>query len=87
MAVLALAHQTLEYALEAGRIEAPGDLTEQILEAAQDESVWSGARDAADRTLAACAATAAFFRTLGAEELGTIDDVVALYETHARARG
>ncbi|UJR86796.1 Hypothetical protein I5071_88970 [Sandaracinus amylolyticus] len=86
MAVLALAHQTLEYALEAARIEAPADLTEQILAAAQDESVWTGARDASDRTLAACAATAAFFRTLGAQDLATIDEIVTLYETHAKGR-
>lgn len=86
MAVLALAHQTLENALEAARIEAPGDLTEVILEAAQHESVWSGARDASDRTLAACAAAAAFFRSVGAQELGSIDEVVTLYETHARGR-
>ncbi len=85
MAVLALAHQTLEYALEAGRVEAPSDLTEPILQAAQDESVWSGARDQADRTLAACAATAAFFRTMGSEELGSIDEVVSLYETYAHS--
>lgn len=87
MAVLALAHQTLEYALEAARIEAPGDLTEAILAAAQHESVWTGARDASDRTLAACAAAAAFFRSLGAHDLGSIDEIVALYETHARKRG
>lgn len=86
MAVLALAHQTLEYALESGRIESPGDLTERILEAAQHESVWTGARDTSDRTLAACAATAAFFRSIGAEELSSIDEVVALYEDHARKR-
>lgn len=86
MAVLALAHQTLENALEAARIEAPGDLTEVILEAAQHESVWSGARDASDRTLAACAAAAAFFRSVGAEELGSIDEIVTLYETHAKGR-
>jgi hypothetical protein len=86
MAVLALAHQSLEYALEAARIEHPGDLTEQILRAAQDESVWSGARDESDRTLAACAAAAAFFRLLGSEQLATIDEVVTLYESHVRAR-
>jgi hypothetical protein len=87
MAVLALAHQTLGYALEAARVEAPPDLTEEILRAAQDESVWSGARDAGDRTLAACAAAAAFFRSLGgAEELGSIDGVVGLYETRGKAR-
>jgi hypothetical protein len=86
MAVLALAHQTMEYALEAARIEAPPDLTEQLLEAAQHESVWTGARDASDRTLAACAAAAAFFRSLGAQDLGSIDEVVALYETHAQGR-
>lgn len=86
MAVLALAHQTLEYALESARIEAPADLTEQILAAAQHESVWTGARDASDRTLAACAAAAAFFRSLGAQDLGAIDEIVTLYETHAKGR-
>ena len=86
MAVLALAHQTMEYALEAARIEAPPDLTENILLAAQDESVWSGARDAQDRTLAACAASAAFFRALGAEDLGSIDEVVTAYDARSRSR-
>lgn len=81
MAVLALAHQTIGYALEAARIEAPPDLTEQILIAAQDESVWSGARDERDRALAACAAAAAFFRSLGAGDLASIDEVVAAYES------
>jgi hypothetical protein len=83
MAVLALAHQSLEKALEAARIEAPADLTEQILQAAQDESVWTGARDASDRTLAACAASAAFFRLLGGTELGSIDEIVAIYEARS----
>ena len=86
MAVLAMAHQTLEYALEAARVEAPADLTEEILRAAQDESVWSGARDAGDRTLAACAAAASFFRALGIQDLASVNEVASLYETRVRAR-
>jgi hypothetical protein len=84
MAVLALAHQSLGYALEAARIEAPPDLTEQILSAAQDETVWAGARD--NRTLAACAAAASFFRSLGGDELASTDQVIGLYETRVRAK-
>lgn len=87
MAVLALAHQSLVYALEAARVPAPPDLTEHILQAAQDESVWTGAREAPDRTLAACAAAAAFFRALGADGLGSVDEIVALYETRAARAG
>jgi hypothetical protein len=86
MAVLAMAHQTLEYALEAARVEAPADLTEEILRAAQDESVWSGARDAGDRTLAACAAAASFFRALGIQDLASVNEVASLYETRVRSR-
>lgn len=85
MAVLALAHQTLEHALEAARIEAPADLTEHILRAAQDESVWASRRNASDHTLAACAAAAAFFRSLGQTDLGAIDEIVSLYERRANA--
>lgn len=87
-AVLALAHQTLGYALEAARIEAPPDLTEQILTATQDDAVWVWRRmpEPGTDTLAACAAAAAFFRALGANVLTGTDEVAALYAEHARAR-
>ncbi|MCZ7679172.1 MAG: hypothetical protein M5U28_10640 [Sandaracinaceae bacterium] len=89
LAVLALAHQTLGYALEAARVEAPPDVTEQILAATQDEAVWVWRRmpEPGTETLAACAAAAAFFRSLGASVLTGTDEVAALYGEHARARG
>lgn len=88
-AVLALAHQTLGYALEAARVEAPPDVTEQILTATQDETVWVWRRmpEPGTDTLAACAAAAAFFRSLGANVLTGTDEVAALYGEHARTRG
>lgn len=80
-AVLALAHQTLGYAVEAARVEAPPDLTEPILAAAQDETVWLWRRmpETGSDTLAACAAAAAFFRALGAAVMTTTDEVAGLY--------
>lgn len=88
-AVLALAHQTLGYALEAARVEAPPDVTEQILAATQDETVWVWRRmpEPGTDTLAACAAAAAFFRLLGSSVLTGTDEVAALYGEHARLRG
>ena len=87
-AVLALAHQTLSYAIEAGRIEAPPDLTEQIIGATQDEAVWVWRRmpEPGTDTLAACAAAAAFFRELGSPIMVTTDDVAELYAAHGLAR-
>lgn len=84
-AVLALAHQTLAYALDAAHVEAPPDLTEHIIQATQDEAVWVWKRmpEPGTDTLAACAATAAFFRSLGAPILDTTDGVAALYAEHA----
>ncbi|MCA9607210.1 MAG: hypothetical protein KC619_16500 [Myxococcales bacterium] len=86
-AVLALAHQTLGYAIEAARITAPPDLTEQIIEATQDPAVWVWRRmpEPGTDTLAACAATAAFFRSLGAEVMTGTDEVAELYAAHGRA--
>jgi len=86
-AVLALAHQTLGYAIEAARITAPPDLTEQIIEATQDAAVWVWRRmpEAGTDTLAACAATAAFFRSLDAEVMTSTDEVAALYAEHSRS--
>ncbi|MEQ8887748.1 MAG: hypothetical protein RID93_08930 [Sandaracinaceae bacterium] len=80
-AVLALAHQTLGYALEAAQIVAPPDVTEQIINATQDEAVWVWRRmpEPGTDTLAACAAAAAFFRHLGAESMVTTDEVAAFY--------
>lgn len=88
IAVLALAQQTLGYALEALRTAKPdGDLTDQILRAAQDESVWAiPHHDDRTRLASAAAAAAVFFRTLGAGELGTAEEVASLYVTKARAR-
>lgn len=87
-AVLALAHQTLTYAIEAARVEAPPDLTEQIIEATQDAAVWVWRRmpEPGTDTLAACAAAAAFFRTLGAEMMTSTDDVAALYAQHGASQ-
>lgn len=88
-AVLALAHQTLGYALEALRVEAPPDVTDQILQATQDDTVWVWRRmpEPGTDTLAAAAAAAAFFRGLGAGALTTTDEVAALYAEHAQTRG
>lgn len=87
-AVLALAHQTLGYALEAAGIEAGADLTETILRAAEDETVgvWRRMPEPGTDTLAACAAAASFFRALGASTMTSTDEVAALYGEHARAR-
>jgi len=87
-AVLALAHQTLGYALEAMGVEAPPDLTEAILAATQDEAVWVWRRmpEPGTDTLAACAAAAAFFRALGAHSLVGTDEVAAFYGEHAQQR-
>lgn len=87
-AVLALAHQTLGYALEAVEVEAPPDLTERILGATQDEAVWVWRRmpEPGTDTLAACAAAAAFFRALDAPLMTSTDEVAALYAEHAQAR-
>ncbi len=89
LAVLALAHQTLGYALEAARVEAPPDVTDQILNATQDEAVWVWRRmpEPGTDTLAACAAAAAFFRSLGSKVLTGTDEVAALYAEHGRTRG
>lgn len=94
IAVLALAHQTLGYALAAARISPPqGDLTDHILRAAQDETVWAFRRGPdGDRFLASCSAAAAFFRAIGEldpqssmDGLTTLDDIVMLYTERARA--
>jgi hypothetical protein len=91
MAVLALAHQTLGYAIEAAQVDAPPDVTDHIIAATQDEAVWVWKRmpEPGTDTLAACAAAAAFFRSLGSIALSTTDEVAALYAEHggdARAR-
>lgn len=87
-AVLALAHQTLGYAIEAARVTAPPDLTEQIIEATQDPAVWVWRRmpERGTDTLAACAATGAFFRSLGADLMTGTDEVAALYAEHKATR-
>lgn len=86
-AVLALAHQTLGYAIEAARVTAPPDLTEQIIEATQDPAVWVWRRmpEPGTDTLAACAATAAFFRSLDSSVMTSTDEVAELYAAHGRA--
>lgn len=87
-AVLALAHQTLNYSIEAARVEAPPDLTEQIIESTQDAAVWVWRRmpEPGTDTLAACAAAAAFFRALGAEVMVSTDEVAALYAEHGASK-
>lgn len=86
-AVLALAHQTLLYALDAARVDSPPDLTEQIIEATQDPAVWVWRRmpEKGTDTLAACAAAAAFFRSLEAEVMTSTDEVAELYAAHGAA--
>jgi len=87
IAVLSLAHQTLGYALESLRVPEPGDLTERILAASQNENVWTDKHDSKDSQLSgACSAGAAFFRSLGASELTTAEEILALYTTRARTR-
>jgi hypothetical protein len=87
IAVLSLAHQTLGYALDALRIEAPGDLTEHILKASQDQTVWAiePERDP-HRLNAASYAAAAFFRAIDAPELVTAEEIGSLYVTRAKSR-
>jgi hypothetical protein len=88
IAVLSLAHQTVGYALQALRVEEPGDLTEKILAAAQADAVWESKHDRDELKLhAACAASAAFFRSVGATELTTAEEVLSLYVARARSRG
>lgn len=87
IAVLSLAHQTLGYALGCLRIDDPGDLTEKILGATQQEPVWESKLDSDESKLrGACVAAAGFFRSVGAEELTTGEEILALYVTRARAR-
>ena len=87
IAVLSLAHQTLGYALEALRIEAPGDLTDLILRASQDQTVWAiePERDP-HRLNAASYAAAAFFRAIDSGELVTAEEIGSLYVTRAKSR-
>jgi hypothetical protein len=87
IAVLSLAHQTLGYALEALRIEAPGDLTDHILKASQDQTVWAIEPERDPHKLnAASYAAAAFFRSIDATELVTAEEIGSLYVTRAKAR-
>ena len=87
IAVLSLAHQTLGYALDALRIEAPGDLTDHILRASQDQTVWAiePERDP-HRLNAASYAAAAFFRAIDSSELVTAEEIGSLYVTRAKSR-
>lgn len=87
IAVLALAHQTLHYALESLRVQAPNDLTEAILRASQDESVWAVQhRNDVTKLASAAWASAVFFRLVGSTELVTAEEVASLYATRARSR-
>jgi hypothetical protein len=87
IAVLSLAHQTLGYALEALRFEAPGDLTDHILKASQDQRVWAIEPERDHHRLNAAAyAAAAFFRAIGATELSTAEEIGSLYTTRAQSR-
>lgn len=87
IAVLSLAHQTLGYAMASLRMPEPGDLTERILAATQHEDVWGEQHDSDESKLAsACAAAASFFRSVGASELTTGEEILALYVTRARGR-
>ncbi len=87
IAVLSLAHQTLGYALDALHIEAPGDLTDHILKASQDQTVWAiePERDP-HRLNAASYAAAAFFRAINSPELVTAEEIGSLYVTRAKSR-
>jgi hypothetical protein len=87
IAVLSLAHQTLGYALDALRLEAPGDLTDHILRASQDQTVWAiePERDP-HRLNAASYAAAAFFRAIDSSELVTAEEIGSLYVTRAKSR-
>jgi hypothetical protein len=87
IAVLSLAHQTLGYALEALGLQAEGDLTDLILRASQDQTVWAvePERDP-HRLQAASNAAAAFFRSIDAGSLVTAEEIGALYSTRARGR-
>lgn len=87
IAVLSLAHQTLGYALDALRLQAPGDLTEHILKASQDQTVWAiePERDP-HRLNAASYAAAAFFRAIDSTELTTAEEIGSLYVTRAKSR-
>lgn len=87
IAVLSLAHQTLGYALEALRIEAPGDLTDHILKASQDQTVWAVEPERDPHKLnAASYAAAAFFRAIDSHELVTAEEIGSLYVTRAKSR-
>lgn len=87
IAVLALAHQTLHYALESLRVQAPNDLTEAILRASQDEGVWAVQhRNDVTKLASAAWASAVFFRLVGSTELVTAEEVASLYATRARSR-
>lgn len=87
IAVLSLAHQTLGYALDALRMEAPGDLTEHILKASQDQTVWAIDPEGDPHRLNAAAyAAAAFFRAIDASELVTAEEIGSLYVTRAKSR-
>ncbi|MFO0686728.1 MAG: hypothetical protein U0234_31995 [Sandaracinus sp.] len=87
IAVLSLAHQTLGYALDALRVESPGDLTEHILKASQDQTVWAvEPENDPHRLNAAAYAAAAFFRSIDASELVTAEEIGSLYVTRAKSR-
>lgn len=89
IAVLSLAHQTLGYALECLRLADPGDLTEKILSASQQENVWASRFEVSaeeSRLRGACSAAAWFFRSIGATELTTAEEIFALYLTRAKSR-
>ena len=87
IAVLSLAHQTLGYALDALRVESPGDLTEHILKASLDQTVWAvEPENDPHRLNAAAYAAAAFFRSIDASELVTAEEIGSLYVTRAKSR-
>jgi hypothetical protein len=87
IAVLSLAHQTIGYALDALGIEAPGDLTDAILKASQDQTVWAIEPERDPHKLnAASYAAAAFFRAIDSSELVTAEEIGSLYVTRAKSR-
>ena len=87
IAVLSLAHQTLGYALDALHLEAPGDLTDYILKASQDQTVWAVEPERDPHRLnAASYAAAAFFRSIDSTELTTAEEIGSLYVTRAKSR-
>ncbi|MDW8245779.1 MAG: hypothetical protein RMJ84_04300 [Sandaracinaceae bacterium] len=84
IAVLALAHNALVYSLNVLRVPAPSDLTESILSIAQREEVWAARPqngNPQNRLPMAWVASALFFKSMGATELESPEQVQLLYQS------